>query len=95
MVALLIGIILVLFALFAGLPLAWGLDWWNDVLIVLRGGIPILAVFIGIIAVFIGIADIKDKIEAKREEEEEQQEDEDLSSQASTEEAGNEQNEQE
>lgn len=71
MVALLIGFVLILFALFAGLPLAWGLDWWNDVLIVLRGGIPILAIFIGLIAVFIGIADIKDKIEAKKEEEEE------------------------
>lgn len=71
MVALLIGFVLILFALFAGLPLAWGLDWWNDVLIVLRGGIPILAIFIGLIAVFIGVADIKDKIEAKKEEEEE------------------------
>ncbi len=74
MVALLIGLILILFALFAGLPLAWGLDWWQDVLAVLRGGIPILAIFIGIIAIFIGVADIKDKIEAKKEEEEEAKE---------------------
>lgn len=74
MLALIIGIVLILFALFAGLPLGWGLDWWNDVLIVLRGGIPILAIFIGFIAMFIGFADIKDKIEAKKEEEEEDQE---------------------
>jgi hypothetical protein len=40
----------------------------------LQGGVPILAVFIGLIAVFIGIADIKDRIEAKREEAEEEAE---------------------
>jgi hypothetical protein len=33
-------------------------------------GGPILAVFIGLIAFFVGVADIKDKIEAKKEEEE-------------------------
>jgi Na+-transporting methylmalonyl-CoA/oxaloacetate decarboxylase gamma subunit len=35
------------------------------------GGIFLLALFIGLIAIMIGIADIKDKIEAKKEEEEE------------------------
>ena len=40
----------------------------------MKGGIPILAVFIGLISFFVGIADIKDKIEAKREEEEERRE---------------------
>jgi hypothetical protein len=30
--------------------------------------VPILAVFIGLIAFFVGVADIKDKIEAKKEE---------------------------
>lgn len=72
MVALIVGIVFVLFAVYSVLPLpGWGLNWWQDVLQFLRGGVPIVAVLVGIIAVFIGIADIKDRIEAKREEAEE------------------------
>ncbi len=74
MIALIIGIVLVLFAVFAVLPVSWGLQWWSEVVQFLKGGVPILAVFIGLIAFFVGIADIKDKIEAKKEEEEEKKE---------------------
>jgi hypothetical protein len=74
MIALAIGIVLVLFAVYSVLPVSWGLQWWPDVVQFLKGGIPILAVFIGLIAFFVGIADIKDKIEAKKEEEEEKKE---------------------
>jgi hypothetical protein len=74
MIALIIGIILVLFAVYSVIPVAWGLQWWPEVVQFLKGGIPILAVFIGLIAFFVGIADIKDKIEAKKEEEEEKKE---------------------
>jgi hypothetical protein len=70
MIALAIGIVLVLFAVYAVLPVSWGLQWWADVIQFLKGGAPILAVFIGLIAFFVGVADIKDKIEAKKEEEE-------------------------
>jgi flagellar biosynthesis/type III secretory pathway M-ring protein FliF/YscJ len=71
-VALIVGIVFVLFAVYSVLPLpGWGLNWWQDVLQFLRGGVPLVAVLVGIIAVFIGIADIKDRIEAKREEAEE------------------------
>ena len=69
MTALIIGILLIGFTVFSILPV--GLDWGREVLLVLKGGIPILAVFIGFVAVFIGIADIKDKIESKKEEQEE------------------------
>jgi len=51
-----------------------GLGWWLDVLAFLRGSIPVLAVLIGFVAVFIGIADMKDRMEAKKEEEEEAKE---------------------
>lgn len=72
--ALIVGIVFVLFAVYAVLPptvpLAY-LNWWPQVQVVLAGGVPLLAVFIGLIAIMIGIADIKDKIEAKKEEEEE------------------------
>ena len=72
MVALIVGIVLVAFAVFACVP--GPLAWWQDVLAFLRGSLPVLAVFVGLIAVFIGIADIKDKVEAKKEEEQEAKE---------------------
>ena len=59
------------FAVYSVLPFTWALNWWQPVLEFLKGGIPIIALLIGIIAVFIGIADIKDRIEAKKEEAEE------------------------
>jgi uncharacterized membrane protein HdeD (DUF308 family) len=45
-----------------------GLDWKDDVLTFLRGSLPVLAVFIGIILMFTGIADIKDRVDAKKDE---------------------------
>ena len=76
MIALLIGIILVLFGVYAVLPMnsPGFLNWSQEVLAFLRGGVPIVAFMIGLIAFFIGIADIKDKIEAKKEEKEEKEE---------------------
>ena len=71
MVALFVGIILILFCVFACLPSAlcgFGLTWGADVVNFLKGCAPVLAAFIGLIAVFIGFADIKDKKEAKKEE---------------------------
>ena len=70
MIALIIGLILLAFGVWAVLPGPFpiGLGWGPDVLNFLRGGAPILGFLIGIIALFIGIADIKDKIDAKKEE---------------------------
>jgi len=77
MIALLIGIVLLLFGVYAVLPLGKGfIDWSQEVLAFLKGGAPILALFIGLISLFIGIADIKDRIEAKREEKEQGDEEE-------------------
>ncbi len=67
MTALLVGIGLIIISVLMVLPGVLG--WWNDVLAFLRGAIPVFAVLIGALAVFIGIADIKDKIEEKKEEE--------------------------
>lgn len=72
--ALIVGIVFVLFAVYAVLPASIPfalLNWWEQVKVVLAGGLPLLSIFIGLIAIMIGIADIKDKIEAKKEEEEE------------------------
>ncbi len=68
MVALIIGIILIAFCVFACLPM--GLAWGDQVIVFLKGCAPVLAAFIGLVSVFIGIADIKDKREAMAEEEE-------------------------
>ncbi|MBN1519694.1 MAG: hypothetical protein JW923_06355 [Spirochaetales bacterium] len=69
MIALIVGVVLMAFAVFAVVP--GPLGWWADVLAFLRGSLPVMAAFIGLIAVFIGIADIKDRIEARKEEAEE------------------------
>jgi len=74
MIALTIGIVLILFAVYAVLPVSWSLQWWQEVIQFLKGGVPILAVFIGLIAFFVGVADIKDKMEARKEEQEEKDE---------------------
>ncbi|MCY4484611.1 MAG: hypothetical protein OXC12_17195 [Spirochaetaceae bacterium] len=71
MVALLIGLVLVVFAVYTLLPVPWAPGWWDEMLEFLKGGIPIVAVLIGLVSFFVGIADIKDKIEARKEEEEE------------------------
>ncbi|MBQ2529289.1 MAG: hypothetical protein II547_03435, partial [Treponema sp.] len=67
MVALIIGIVLIAFCVFACLPSGIGLAWGGDIVRFLKGFAPVLAAFIGLIAVFIGFADIKDKKEAKKE----------------------------
>ena len=76
MIALFIGILLVAFGVYAVLPIesVGFLNWSQEVLAFLKGGVPILAFLIGLISFFIGIADIKDKVEAKREEKEEEAE---------------------
>lgn len=71
MVALIVGILLILFCVFACIPaeaFGFGLTWGPEVISFLKGCAPVLAAFIGLMAVFIGIADIKDKNEAKKEE---------------------------
>ena len=66
MVALIVGLVFIAFAVFAVLPA--GLGWWDEMLLFLAGMLPVLSVFIGLIAAFIGVADIKDRMEAKKEE---------------------------
>ena len=71
MKATIIGLVIIAAAVFAILPpdvIGFGLNWGNDVLTFLCGGVPVIAILIGIIAVFIGIADMKDRAEAKKEE---------------------------
>lgn len=75
MIALIIGILCILFTVWAILPfeLPMGLNWGEQIVNFLMGGGPILSLLIGIIAFFIGIADIRDKIEEKKELKEEKE----------------------
>jgi hypothetical protein len=66
MKALLVGLVVIAVAGFAILPM--GLGWWDEVLFFLRGSLPVIALFIGLLAVFIGVADIKDRLEQKKED---------------------------
>ena len=71
MVALIVGIVLIAFTVFASLSpevAGLGLGWGPQIIEFLKGCLPILAAFVGLIAIFIGIADLKDKKEAKKEE---------------------------
>ncbi|MCL2265707.1 MAG: hypothetical protein FWC22_06670 [Treponema sp.] len=71
MKALIIGLVILIAAVFAILPpevIGFGLGWNEDVLTFLKGGVPVIAILCGIIAIFIGIADMKDRAEAKKEE---------------------------
>jgi hypothetical protein len=71
MAALITGIVFILLALFAVVPgLTIGLGWWTEFIIFLKGALPVLAIFIGLIAVLIGVADIKDKVNDRKNGEE-------------------------
>ena len=59
MVALIVGIILIAFCVFACLP--FGLAWGADVVNFLKGCAPVFAAFIGLVAVFIGLLTNKRK----------------------------------
>ena len=66
MFTLIVGVLMVAFALIACLPGC--LNWGAYVINFLKGALPVGSLLIGILAIFIGFADIKDKAEAKREE---------------------------
>jgi hypothetical protein len=66
MKALILGIVVLFGAAYSVLPA--GLGWGHDVLIFLKGALPVIAAFIGLMAIFIGIADIKDLSEANKTE---------------------------
>jgi uncharacterized membrane protein required for colicin V production len=71
MKATIIGLVIIVAAVFAILPsniIGFGLGWGDDVLAFLRGGVPVVAILAGIIAIFIGIADMKDRAEARKED---------------------------
>ena len=74
MAILFVGVLFLAAATYIVLPssIQWSyIHWTGAFLITLKGAIPLIMAFVGFIAMLIGIADIKDKIEAKRESVEE------------------------
>ncbi|MDI6640870.1 MAG: hypothetical protein QME68_00975 [Elusimicrobiota bacterium] len=71
MVALIIGLIVAVVAAYVGLAF-----WLEDVVVVLKGSIPLMFFCGGLLAVIAGITSIKDEIEAKKLEEERKKEEE-------------------
>lgn len=68
MFAIIFGIALAGFAVYACLPS--GLGWSEEVIFFLKGAAPVASAFVALIAILIGIADLKDRREARIEEEE-------------------------
>jgi len=69
MLALVIGIIIAIVSAYVGLAY-----WLRDVIIVLKGSIPLMFFFGGLLAIIAGITSIKDEMEAKKLEEEQKKE---------------------
>jgi small neutral amino acid transporter SnatA (MarC family) len=44
--------------------------WWNDFMIILKGGIPILLILGGILAVYVGLDDMQDRMKEDRQKQE-------------------------
>jgi hypothetical protein len=65
MKALILGIAILFAVAFSVLPA--GLGWGQEVLVFLKGALPVIAAFVGFISLFIGIADIKDHAESNKE----------------------------
>ena len=65
MKAVIFGFIVIFVAVLTILPS--GLGWGPDVLVFLRGLLPVIAAIIGLILVMVGVSDIKDRIDAKKE----------------------------
>ena len=66
MKALILGFAVIAIAIMVVLPA--GLGWWEDVLVFLRGSLPVFAGFVGLILLFTGVSDIKDRAAEKKEE---------------------------
>lgn len=66
MVAIIVGVILLVFSVLAVLPGC--LNWGPEIIAFLKGCTPVLAFLIAVFSIFTGIDDIKDKREAKKEE---------------------------
>ncbi|MHB8908933.1 MAG: hypothetical protein ACYDAA_08670 [Syntrophales bacterium] len=45
--------------------------WWSDLIIILKGGIPIMLILGGVLAVYVGMDAMQDKMREERQKQEE------------------------
>lgn len=45
--------------------------WWSDLMLILRGGVPIMLILGGILAVYVGLDAMQDSIREERQQQEE------------------------
>lgn len=45
--------------------------WWNDFLVILKGGLPLVFICGGILAVYIGLDEIQEKLKEEQQKQEE------------------------
>jgi outer membrane biosynthesis protein TonB len=69
MIALLVGIVFLVFGVIALAFFGQG-GWADEFIVVLKGSLPPIAILSGLAALALGISQIRDKIAAKKEEEE-------------------------
>lgn len=67
MITVIFGLICFLLVGFAIIPFSIGLNWTDEFLFVLKGGIPFLVLIVGFLCLVVGIADLIDSSHAKKE----------------------------
>lgn len=69
MIAVIFGVFSIIFFLYAVIPFqnGIGLGWTEEILYVLKGGIPVFILLIGLLCLIIGLADVMDRKNARKE----------------------------
>lgn len=62
------GLLMVAVGFYLGLPGDWAAGWFDEVILVLKGLLPLGLVGIGGLAILLGVADIRDRIESNKQE---------------------------
>lgn len=64
-----VGLLMIGGGLYFGLPSEWAVGWFDEVLMVLKGLLPIGLAGLGVLFLLLGISDIRDKIENRKDKE--------------------------
>lgn len=64
-----IGLLMIAGGLYLGLPAEWAVGWFDEMLFVLKGVLPLGLVGVGLLTLLLGVADIRDRAEARKESE--------------------------
>lgn len=62
-----VGLLMVVGGLYLGLPAEWAVGWFDEVLSVLKGILPLGLIGMGLLTLLLGVADIRDRAEERKE----------------------------